>query len=399
MRHRKFDNVIDRLGTYSTQWDYVEDRFGEKDLLPFTISDTDFAAPDEILNALTERFEHPVFGYTRWNHKDYKESITQWFSKRFDADVNDNWIVYSPSVIYSISKLIELKSDIGDGVVIQTPAYDAFFNMIPSLNRKTVENPLNYSECSYSINFEDLENKLSDSSTKILILCSPHNPTGLVWSMDDLTRIVNLCKMYDVFIISDEIHMDIVFKESRHIPITTFVKEYDQIALCSSPSKTFNVPGLGGSYLFVPEDKLRDDFQDILKKRDGLSSASIPGIISTMAAYKKSEYWVNNLNEYVYDNLIYTKSFLDENIPDITFEIPDATYLAWIDTSNLPYSMDELQQALVSYGKVAIMYGSVYGGNGSNFLRLNVGCPRNKLIEGLDRLKKSIEYLENRAAN
>ena len=202
-----FDEVIDRKGTYSTQWDYVEDRFGKKDLLPFTISDTDFAAPDNVLDALQKRLNHPVFGYTRWNHSDYKGSIVTWFKERFAADVKEDWIIYSPSVIYSIARLIEMNSTQGDGVVIQTPAYDAFFKTIKASKRNLVENPLLYRDGIYSLDFADLETKLAKPENKILLICNPHNPTGRVWSKDDLEKIIALCKKHDVFLISDDIHM------------------------------------------------------------------------------------------------------------------------------------------------------------------------------------------------
>lgn len=389
-----FDEVINRTGTYSTQWDYVEDRFGEKDLLPFTISDTDFSVPNVIMTSLKDRLKHPVFGYTRWNHLDYKSSIISWYSDRFDTNINPDWIVYSPSVMYSVARLIELYSSEGDGVIIQTPAYDAFFKTINGSKRDLVENPLVYHDGIYQLDFQDLEDKLSKEKNKILLICSPHNPTGRVWKRDELNRIVKLCKKYNVFLISDEIHMDIVRKEFTHVPILDFSDVYDRIALCTSPSKTFNIPGLGGSYLCVANDLTNEKFQFLLKNRDGVSSANILGITATMSAYNDGTVWVENLNKYVTKNLEFVKSFLEKELPELTFKIPDSTYLAWIDIEGLPFTMEQLQNALVQHGKVAIMDGSVYGGNGNNFLRLNVGCPRSKLIEGLSRLKKAIEYLK-----
>lgn len=398
MSNKSFDSFINRLGTYSTQWDYVEDRFGEKDLLPFTISDMDFATPDAIQQALHNRFEHPVFGYTRWNHKDYKFSIKNWYKKRFNSLIDDEWIIYSPSVIYSVSRLIELNSLPNDGVIIQTPAYDAFFKTIGSSNRRIVENPLKYKQGIYSIDFDDLEEKLSEDHNKILLFCSPHNPTGIVWSKKDLKKIIDLCKKYNVFIISDDIHMDITFNELKHTPLTNYIEVYDQMAVCTSTSKTFNTPGLGGSYTLIPNLKLRTQFINILKNRDGLSSASIPGIISTMTAYNDCEEWVENLRDYVYENFKFVKQYLEHNLPQLKFLIPQATYLGWIDVSGLDYTMDEIQDYLVHKGKVAIMYGDIYGGNGEQFLRLNVGCPRSKLEEGLKRLKISIDMLEEEKA-
>lgn len=394
MPENRFEDVIDRRGTYCTQWDFVEDRFGEKDLLPFTISDTDFAVPGAIGEALKKRMEHPVFGYTRWNHEDYKRAITRWFDHYFQIEIKEEWVVYSPSVIYSVATLIDLYSEPGEGIVIQTPAYDAFFKTIRASERKIIENPLLYEEGQYRINFEDLEEALARSDARILLLCSPHNPTGRVWSEADLQRIVNLCRKYDLFLISDEIHMDVRRPWTKHYPVLRYVKDYKKMALVSSASKTFNTPGLGGSYLLLPDEEVRTKFLTLLKNRDGLSSASIFGIESLMAAYKHSDDWLQELNAYIDSNLYFVEDFLKREFPEMKFIIPESTYLAWIDVSALPYTMEELQEALVKVGKVAIMSGDIYGGNGASFLRLNVGCSRFKLEDGLRRLKKSLEYLK-----
>lgn len=393
MSENIFDEVINRKGTYSTQWDYVEDRFGEKDLLPFTISDTDFSVPNKVMEKLKERMNHPVFGYTRWNHFDYKSSIVEWFNKRLNTVVDYNWIIYSPSVMYSVSKLIEMHTSPGDGVIIQTPSYDAFFKTINASKRKLIKNPLKYIDGKYELDFQDLESKLSIDSTKILLICSPHNPTGRVWTEEELKKIVELCQKYNVFLISDEIHMDVLREGIIHNPIIKYIGSYNKVAICTSASKTFNIPGLGGSYLLLLDRKIRKEFQLILKNRDGLSSANIFGITATMAAYNHGSDWVNQLNNYINENLQYVKAYIEKELPELTFEIPESTYLAWIDIQDLPFTMQELQDTLVSKGKVAIMDGKTYGGNGTSFLRLNVGCPRDKLIEGLDRLKKSVDYL------
>lgn len=391
-----FDEEIDRTGTYSTQWDYVEDRFGEKDLLPFTISDTDFAAPDVIMNALKQRIEHPVFGYTRWNHEDYKGSIVKWYSNRFDTKVDLDWVLYSPSVMYSIARLIELNSEVGDGVIIQTPAYDAFFKTIVASEREVVENPLLYDDGRYKLDFEQLEEVLKREENKILLICSPHNPTGRVWTENELKQIIDLCKQYNVYLISDEIHMDVLRDGYEHHPILDYINDYSEMALCSSPSKTFNVPGLGGSYLMIPDKEIYADFQLLLKNRDGVSSANIMGITATMAAYNKGSEWVDELNDYVSENLEFVKRYLERELPELTLDIPESTYLAWIDIRGLEFDMNQLQEALVQHGKVTIMSGAIYGGDGKHFLRLNVGCPRSKLEDGLDRLKRSINFLKNK---
>lgn len=397
MSNQQFDKIINRVGTYSTQWDYVEDRFGEKDLLPFTISDMDFAIPENVSHELHARLKHPVFGYTRWNHSDYKGAIISWFKNRFESEVEEDWISYSPSVIYSVSRLIELKSEENEGIVTQTPAYDAFFKTIEGSNRKVVENALIYKDGQYILDWKDLEYKLSQPENTVLLLCNPHNPTGLVWSEEDLTRIITLCQTYNVFIISDDIHMDVTRANKKYQPITHYVETYDQIALCSSTSKSFNVPGLGGSYVFIPDKVLYEEFQYLLKNRDGLSSANILGMVATMAAYtEEGASWIDELNDYVDQNLKFVESYLNQYLPKLKYKVADSTYLAWIDIQDLPYSMEELQKALVEEGKVAIMAGTIYGGNGEHFLRFNVGCPRSKVEQGLKKLNEAINFLNTK---
>lgn len=390
-----FDTIVDRRGTFCTQWDYVADRFGEADLLPFTVSDTDFAVPKEIIATLQQRITHPVFGYTRWNHADFKESIQKWYLKRFNYQVDSEWIVYSPSVIYSIAKLIELKSQIGDHVVIQTPAYDAFFKMIEAENRTLIETNLLYQNNHYSIDFNDLEEKLKHPNCKIFLLCSPHNPTGRVWTAAELQQIIQLCEQYDVFLISDEIHMDILREGQQHLPIFSATSDSKNIALCTSASKTFNTPGLIASYLMIPDSALREQFLLTLKNRDGLSSTSIFGMLSTITAYNECGYWLDQLNDYLEKNVQQVENFITEYVPEMMVVPAQATYLLWIDCTNLSFSMEEIQDALIHHGKVAIMAGETYGTTGKNFLRLNIGCSKDKLIDGLSRLRDSILFLKN----
>lgn len=384
-----FDTAINRKGTYCTQWDYVEDRFGEADLLPFTISDTDFMVPKEVLKTLKERMNHPVFGYTRWNHHELKEAIKQWYQSRFDTLLEEEWIMYTPTVIYAVSTLIQMLTKKGEGVVLQTPAYDAFFKVIQDNDRLLVENPLIYEENQYRIDFTDLEEKLARPENKVLLLCSPHNPTGRVWKQWELEKIVALCRQYSIFLLSDEIHMDILGRGQRHIPITRF--NYEQVAIVTSGTKTFNFPGLTFAYALIPNLGLREHFQRKLKNADGLSSTNIFGMLATMSAYRYCSHWVDELNHYLESNQRYVKTFIQEKLPDVKVVDLEATYLMWLDVSKAVSDIPLLREKLISVGKVAIMDGSIYGGNGHQFLRLNIVCPKSKLVDGLDRMLKSFE--------
>ena len=383
-----FDEPINRKGTQCTQWDYVEDRFGEKNLLPFTISDTDFKVPAAVEAALIKRMQHPVFGYTRWNHNEFKQAVCKWYSERFNSMIKSDWLVYSPSVMYSVKQLVTLLSDPGDGIIIQTPAYDAFYKMIKENKRKIVPNALIYDANSYRIDFEELTRLMAQPENKVLLLCSPHNPTGRVWQKDELQRIIELAKTHDVFIISDEIHMDIVRKGQRHQPIIDLLQE--NVALVTSGSKTFNFPGLIYSYGIIPDPKLRERFLTQLKEADGLSSTSIFGMTATIAAYDNESKWVDQLNDYLDGNIAYVIAYLQEHHPELVVTKSEATYLMWIDCTALGLTMAELQQRMIRKGKVAIMSGEIYGKEGRNFLRLNIGCSREKLIDGLKRFTLSL---------
>lgn len=383
-----FDEPINRKGTHCTQWDYVEDRFGEKNLLPFTISDTDFKVPAAVEAALIKRMQHPVFGYTRWNHNEFKQAVCKWYSERFKSRIDSDWLVYSPSVMYSIKLLVTLLSNPGDGIIIQTPAYDAFYKMIRENRREVVSNALIYDAGSYCMDFEDLTQLMAQPENKVLLLCSPHNPTGRVWQKDELQRMIELARIYDVFIISDEIHMDIVRKGQRHQPIIDLLQK--NVALVTSGSKTFNFPGLIYSYGIIPDSKLRDRFLTQLKEADGLSSTSIFGMTATIAAYDNESKWVDQLNDYLDDNIAYVIAYLQEYHPELVVTKSEATYLMWIDCTALDLTMVELQQRMIRKGKVAIMSGEIYGNEGRNFLRLNVGCSREKLIDGLNRFTLSL---------
>lgn len=390
---KEFDKGIDRRGTYCTQWDYIEDRFGKSDLLPFTISDMDFQAPKEIINAISNRNNHGIYGYSRWNHLDYKNSIVSWYNNQFKYDLNPEYIQYSPTVIYSISKFIEMFSKEGDGIIVQTPTYDAFYKLIKETNRNILENELVCTEGNYTIDFIDFENKIKNA--KIFLLCSPHNPTGRVWKRWELQKLIKICEENNVFIISDEIHMDICYSENKHIPIIAVDPNYrDKMVICTSASKTFNIPSLGGAYNLIPDIEIKEKFASILKNRDGLSSPTIFGVVATITAYNNCEAWLIKLKDYLHKNLEYAKNYIDNNMPLLKTSIPEGTYFLWIDFSKLNLSPEEFQKKLINYGKVAIMPGIVYGEGGKNYIRLNVACSRKKLEKGIEGINRALNYVE-----
>lgn len=386
-----FSRVVDRHGTFCTQWDYVQDRFGYADLLPFTISDMDFETAPCVLEAVKQRMEHGVLGYSRWNHDQFKSAVTDWFAKRYDAKLSSEALVYGPSVIYIISQLILLWSKPGDGVLVHTPAYDAFGNMLSANYRQMLTSPLIKTESRYEINWPQFEAQAALPQCKILLLCSPQNPTGRVWTPDELQRMADICQRHQVKVISDDIHMDMAFE--RYVPWST-VAPNDQWALVSSGSKSFNIPALTGAYAFIPNQDHRDAYLTQLKAAHGLSSPSILGVIAHIAAYQQGEEWLEALKQYLHGNLSYVAEQLACELPQLNYQVPQGTYLAWIDLNPLGIDMDELQRILIEEHKVAIMRGDTYGKEGEGYVRLNVGCPRSKVETGLTALIAAIKSLK-----
>lgn len=391
-----FKEQRSRYGTYSTQWDYVQDRFGEKELLPFSISDTDFMIPDGTINVLAKAVDRGFFGYTRWNHLDYKQSISHWFQQEFDCQIDPEWCVYSPSVIYSLSVCLQLLSEKGEKVVTFTPCYDAFFNCIGGNERELIQFSLTNHNEHFSIDFSALEKVFVDEKPAIFLLCNPHNPTGRVFTREELTQLITLCNQYKIAIISDEIHMDVRRPGKKHLPILQFNDQIDvPVVLLSSASKTFNSPGLGGSYAIFSDEVLKEQFLSILKGRDGLSSIPYLALLATMDCYNNQKKWVEELNQTIDENFAALKTILETDTR-IQFAIPEATYLGWINIKHLPFTMEELQTILVKQEKVAIMKGATYGSEGEHYLRFNLGAPKEKIIDGANRLMNAIQSLDQR---
>ncbi|MGR5242308.1 MalY/PatB family protein [Photobacterium damselae] len=385
-----FSTPVNRYGTYCTQWDYVQDRFGQADLLPFTISDMDFETAPCIQQALTERLEHGVLGYSRWNHDDYKQAVCGWFKRRYQAELQAEDLVYGPSVIYIVSQLITLWSEKDEGILVLTPAYDAFGNMIAANQRQMLTCPLLKTAQSYEIDWDVFQQQAQRSECKVLLLCSPHNPTGRVWRRDELERMAEICAQHKVKVISDDIHMDMAF--ASYIPWSEVAQD-NQWAIVSSGSKSFNIPALTGAYAFIADASTQQRYLTILKAAHGLSSPAILSVIAHISAYNHGGAWLDELTAYLQDNLHYVASELNRAFPAINYRVPEGTYLTWIDLNPLQIDMDRLQLCLIEKHKVAIMRGDTYGEEGIGYLRLNVGCPRSKVEAGVKALIAALQEL------
>ncbi|MCR1552821.1 MAG: pyridoxal phosphate-dependent aminotransferase [Enterobacter cloacae] len=386
-----FSTVVDRHGTWCTQWDYVADRFGTADLLPFTISDMDFATAPCIIEALHQRIDHGVFGYSRWKNDEFLAAVSHWFRQRFNSRIETETVVYGPSVIYMVSELIRLWSMPGDGVVVHTPAYDAFYKAIEGNARHVVPVAMEKQATGWQGNMAALEAALAKPENKILLLCSPQNPTGKVWTREELTHMAELCARYDVAVISDEIHMDMVWGDHRHTPWNTVAR--GKWALLTSGSKSFNIPALTGAYGLIGDEESRNAYLGALKGRDGLSSPSVLALTAHIAAYQQGEPWLAALRKYLEENLKFITREMNSAFPTLNWTPPEATYLAWIDLRPLNIDDRALQKVLIEQQKVAIMPGYTYGNEGNGFIRLNAGCPHSKLEQGVQRLIAGINTL------
>lgn len=386
-----FSTVVDRHGTWCTQWDYVADRFGAADLLPFTISDMDFATAPCITDALHQRINHGVFGYSRWKNDEFLAAVAHWFRQRFGCHIDTESVVYGPSVIYMVSELIRIWSKPGDGIVVHTPAYDAFYKAIEGNDRRVVPVAMEKSASGWQGNMAALEAELAKPENKILLLCSPQNPTGKVWTRDELATMAALSARFDVAVISDEIHMDMVWGNHVHTPWSAVAQ--GKWALLTSGSKSFNIPALTGAYGLIGDDASRGAYMSALKGRDGLSSPSVLALTAHIAAYQQGAAWLDALRGYLEDNLQYVARELNSAFPNLGWQPPEATYLAWIDLRPLNIDEHALQKILIEQQRVAIMPGYTYGAEGSGFVRLNAGCPRSKLEQGVQRLIAGINAL------
>ena len=386
-----FDKNIDRSDNYSAKWSEMEDRFGSNDLLPMWIADMDFYAPDFILNSLNERLDQGVFGYVS-DPDSYVYSILNWLDNRYSWKVRPSDILFSPKVVTSISLIINSLTNVNDKIMILQPVYPPFASVVTNNNRQLVVSSLIKDENNYyTIDFNDIENKISD--VKLFILCNPHNPVGRVWKKDELTKLGEICLQNNVRIISDEIHSDIIMKNNKHIPIASINDEFaNNTITCMAPTKTFNLAGLSTSFMIIHNE---DDYSKINDSLDNLHlrRTNAFSLVATNSAYTYGEDWLSELLIYLEDNIDYCIDFINEYIPSINVCKPEGTYLLWLDFSNLDLDDDSIQKHLLEIGKVALNEGYTFGIGGNGFFRMNIACPRYMVIDGLNRIKLTVDAI------
>lgn len=383
-----FDTVVDRRGTWCVQWDGVADRFGVDGLLPFTISDMDFETAPEVLSALRARLDHGVFGYTTWQQDDFRSAIAHWYATRYGTGIDTGQLVYGPSVLNQLSQLLQMWTAEGEGVVVHTPTYDGFRKAITGLGRELRGVPVGDTAA--------LERELARPDSKVLLVCSPHNPTGRVWTEAELGEMSALAARYGVPVISDEIHADFVHEGRVHVPWTRVGGE-GRWALITSASKAFNFPALTGSYGLIGDPVDRAEFLRRMETAEGLASPAVLSLTAHIAAYREAGPWLDEARAYIAGNLALVAERLNGAFPELRWEPPQAGYLAWIGLRPAGVDDDEaLQRALIEREKVAVMPGAVYGAEG--FVRLNVGCPRSKAEAGVEALIRGVRAVTGRAS-
>ncbi|MCU9808984.1 MAG: MalY/PatB family protein [Paraclostridium dentum] len=383
-----FNEGVNRLGTNAVKYDKYKENFNtnEDDIIPMWIADMDFKTCDEITKALQNKLSTGNLGYDTVNG--YYESVVKWMRNRHNVDINVEDVVYTPGVVTAINFLLKILIKENDKVLVQSPVYHSFFRVLNENKCDIVQSELFIKDNRYEIDFDEFENKIS-TGVKVLILCNPHNPIGRVWTKEELERIVEICESYKVFIISDEIHSDLVFKGYKHTSLTTVAPYYkDNIVTLTAPSKTFNLAGLYVSNAIITDEKLRSRYKELFS-----TTPNILGAEALIAAYNKGETWLEELLEYIESNYNYVLKFVNENVPKIKVIKQEGTFLTWLDCRELGLSDEELERFFLEEAKLALSSGTAFGKGGSGFMRMNIGCPISTVKEALERLKNAVDNM------
>ncbi|MEE3877032.1 MalY/PatB family protein [Vibrio natriegens] len=383
-----FDQIVERQGTGSVKWDSM----GNSSILPMWVADMDFRTAEPIVSALKQRVEHGVFGYTKVPDA-YYAAVINWFGKRHNFHIQREWIQYTSGVVPALSAILKALTNPGDGVIVQTPAYNCFFSSIRNMECHLVENPLVNRDGYYEMDFDDLERKASRSDVKVLILCNPHNPVGRAWTQEELTRLGEICFRHGVKVISDEIHCDLTFPGVQHQPFAALGDEFlANTVTTNSPSKSFNIAGLQIANIITADKQLRDKIDRALNIHE-VCDVNPFGVSALMAAYNESEAWLDALREYLHQNYLVVVEFINQHLPRLSVIQQEATYLAWIDCRQLDLPSAEIGEKLITEGALMLNQGAVYGTQGEGYIRLNMACPRAQLLDGLQRMARVLGNL------
>ena len=373
MKKQEFlkEYLVDRKNTNSLKWDALDVRYGDPDLISMWVADMEIKSPKEIIEALKNRCEHGVFGYS-YASDEYYSALISWLKEKYNFNIEKDWIRFSQGVVTAIYCFINIFTKINDSVLILTPVYYPFHNAVKDNNRKLITTDLINNNGYFTINYEDVEKKIIENDVKLFIQCSPHNPAGRVWKEDELRKMLEICKKYNVLVVSDEIHQDLVLKGNKHIPAATVdnCKYADNIITVNAASKTFNLAGLTHSNIIISNPKIRENF-DLEFKKINQTEVNILGMLATQVGYEKGKEWLENLIDLIQDTYDYLKSELNKNIPDIIVTPLEGTYLAFLDLRKI-ISVNEVKNFIQDKARLAIDFGEWFGGSFKGFIRLNL---------------------------
>lgn len=386
-----FDEVIDRSNNRSSKYDERVKKFGTNDVIPLWVADMDFRTAEPIIEACRKKAEEGIWGYTS-RPDSYFEAVRDWEKRRKHWDVDTALMSWSLGVVPAMAAMIRIFSEPGDQVLIQTPVYSEFYDIAEGCDRIVVENQLVEKDGQWVIDFDDFEKKVKEC--KIFLLCNPHNPLGIVWKPEELEKMAKICIKNDVLLISDEIHSDLIFHGKKHTPTGSISKEIaSKIITCVSVTKTFNLAGLQASTSIFPNMEMKNAFDQFWGSMDVHRNNAFSSV-AMEAAYREGEEWLEQLLEYISGNFDFIKKYCDENIPKIKPNVPDATYLVWLDCRELGMDNEELRRFMIEDAKIGLNEGYTFGRSLSGFMRLNAACPRAVLEKALKQLKEAVDKKE-----
>ena len=377
-----FDEIIPRRGSNSYKWDTAKNN----EVLPMWVADMDFRTAPAIIDALHRRVGHGIFGYAKVPQAYYETTIS-WFKRRHYFDINREWILYTSGVVPALSAVIKALTMPGDKVLVQTPVYNCFFSSIRNYECEMVANKLVYNANTYSIDFDDLKRKTADPKVKLLLLCNPHNPVGRVWTLEELTKIGEICLRNNVIVVSDEIHCDLVYEGHRHIPLASISDEFLQNSVtCTAPSKTFNLAGIQVANIIAADADIRKKIDKALNINE-VCEINVFAIEALIAAYNEGDDWLDELKVYLYENYILLKEFFEKYLPHLPILPLEATYLVWVDCSALNKTSEEIVKELLEKENLWVNEGTMYGKDGENFIRINIATQKSNVISGLNKIR------------
>lgn len=389
-RNLDFDRIIDRKNTRCLKYDFAVKRGMPEDVLPLWVADMDFETSSYIEDALTERVQEGIFGYSDVQTP-YFEIIRDWMIRHHDWEPQEKWLIKTPGVVFALAMAVKAYTDPGDKVLLQQPVYYPFSEVIIDNGREVVSNDLVLTEDgTYKIDFADFEQKIIANGIKLFLLCSPHNPVGRVWTKEELEKIGDICVKHGVTVVSDEIHNDFIW-EGTHTVFAGIKKEFADISVtCTSPSKTFNLASMLISNIFIPNQILRRKFRKEMD-RAGISQLSVLGLVATEAAYAHGDEWYAAMKIYVRDNIAFARAYVEENLPGVRMIDTQGTYLIWLDFRQTGLTVEELDHKIIYEAGLWLDSGKIFGKTGEGFERINVACPRAVLQEALDRIRGILE--------